>query len=655
LRLHFSGERSDVALSADGRLVATVDAPARGVRLWDAATGRCLHLFSVQGDGICSFPVFSADGKHLAAAKGLDLYVWDVKGRRQLRRFRSGAVLSGPLVFVRDGSVLAAPCNDHLVHWWEVSTGKLLRKWDPVAGQRADAADGSQPRKGRAIAIAAADGRTLAVLVTLFPTDKERRQGRILEKKHLIVWDTERGKELWRGEGRNALAFSPDGRLLVAGHAGEISIWETATGKHLRKFAGPAVASLALALSGDGRLLAEGVAGWAVRLWDVRTGKLLRRIESRDGQGSGGQSPWLALSADGKRLAVAAGPVIRLYHTTTGQEEPLFEGHRMAVGQLAFTPDGRSLFSACLEKVCRWDTSSWRPGRSLVVSPARDSEPAAVALGGGLYLSPDGHNGWILCDRTSGQVRRKVPSRGQGERTVGILSGDGKVIVVVEGEGFEGDRVIIYDAVTGKELRRKTGLKRVEWLAVPHSRLVAWVTAPELFSRSLSLWDGGPKVRVPEKEGEKQELAWTGAGDGHRVFAPGGRFLVVASSVGLPCGFDLPAKAHSVRLYDMASCTLLPPVGISEATLALTFSADGRMLATTHVRGPDPFGLGRPPGPLVCLWEVATGRLRGVLGGLAQPAVSVAFSPDGKLLAAGSQDGTVLVWNLLSAGQRCSP
>jgi WD40 repeat protein len=329
-------------------------------------------------------------------------------------------------------------------------------------------------------------------------------------------------------------------------------------------------------------------------------------------------------------------------------------GARPAVGQLAFAPDGRSLFCLCGEKVYRWDTRSWRPQQSRRVPPAEQPEPAATALGGGLYLSPD-RGGWILCERTSGKVRREVPGRGEGDKTIGVLSGDGKVIVVVEGVGFQGDRVIVYDAATGKELRRTGMLKTVGWLAAPHSRLVAWVTAPELFSRALSLWDGGPKVRVPEKEGEKQELAWIGAGDSQLAFAPGGRFLARASSVGLPCGFDLPAKVHAVQLYDMASCTLLPPVGISEATLALTFSADGRTLATTHVRGPDPFGPGRPAGPLVCLWEVATGRMRGVLGGLARPAVSVAFSPDGNLLAAGSQDGTVLVWNLLSAGQLRQP
>ena len=345
------------------------------------------------------------------------------------------------------------------------------------------------------MAVPSPDGRTLAAHVTLFPSDKERRAGRFQEKNFLVAWDTVRGKELWRTENGKALAFSPDGRLLSAEQYGAVVVRETATGKKVRSFCGQVGLGSGLAFSGDGRLLATAASGWNACLWHVRSGKRQRRFEGYDGVGSGKAGPWLSLSADGKRLAVAAGGVVRLYDTATGKERPRFEGHRTAVGQIAFTPDGRSLVSGG-EVSCRWDTRSWREVQRPAVPLFSSPYEPAVALGGGLLFTPDANGSPLLADRASGLLKQRLPACGEEPGRVGILSGDGKVVVLVENDD-KGDSVILCDAGTGKELRRQSGLKKVKGLVAPNSRLVAWVTEPELFERPLYLWDGGPKVRVP--------------------------------------------------------------------------------------------------------------------------------------------------------------
>ena len=45
------------------------------------------------------------------------------------------------------------------------------------------------------------------------------------------------------------------------------------------------------------------------------------------------------------------------------------------------------------------------------------------------------------------------------------------------------------------------------------------------------------------------------------------------------------------------------------------------------------------------LWDVETGRYLGILSGHTEPVETLVFSHDGKMLASGSDDGTVLLWD----------
>ena len=116
------------------------------------------------------------------------------------------------------------------------------------------------------------------------------------------------------------VAFSPDGSFLAIGlvvsypkdppkgvvfapranraNPREIGLWDPTTGKHVGKLDAPAGGVLALAFSPDGKLLASATRSGTVELWDVASGKILAKLETK---------PWavqLAFSPNSKLLAV---------------------------------------------------------------------------------------------------------------------------------------------------------------------------------------------------------------------------------------------------------------------------------------------------------------------------------------------------------------
>ena len=104
------------------------------------------------------------------------------------------------------------------------------------------------------------------------------------------------------------MAFSPDGKILLTGSMdGTAKLWELATRQEVRSLEHPP-RIFSVAFSPDGKTVATGGGGEnaAVRLWDARTGELLRTLApSRSSTSFFGRE--IAFSPDGKLIAVADG------------------------------------------------------------------------------------------------------------------------------------------------------------------------------------------------------------------------------------------------------------------------------------------------------------------------------------------------------------
>lgn len=154
-----------------------------------------------------------------------------------------------------------------------------------------------------------------------------------------------------------SLALSPDGKLLATGSYQELAIWDVEMGALLRKQGGFADRVVALSFTPDGKLLATGggaptVEG-EIKIFDVATGKLVVDIARAHSDTVCG----VAISPDGGKLATAGADfAVKVFEVPSGKLLKVFEGHGHHVLDVAWKPDGKLLASAGADRAVKlWD------------------------------------------------------------------------------------------------------------------------------------------------------------------------------------------------------------------------------------------------------------------------------------------------------------
>ena len=105
------------------------------------------------------------------------------------------------------------------------------------------------------------------------------------------------------------------------------------------------------------------------------------------------------------------------------------------------------------------------------------------------------------------------------------------------------------------------------------------------------------------------------------------------------------ASTGLVRLWDLTARRSLGQLGegSTDSLESVAYSPDGSMLAAADVAGS------------IWLWEVPGGKPVGQLTGHEGAVQSIAFGPDGSTLASAGSDGTVRLWDLSSEEQVGEP
>jgi serine/threonine protein kinase/WD40 repeat protein len=273
-------------------------------------------------------------------------------------------------------------------------------------------------------------------------------------------------------------AFCLGGRAVLSGGGGylkdgqwqagsdyAIRLWDMETGKVLRRFDGPHTTH-AIAVSPDGRRALSSharfdggpeLANYPILLWDLDTGKELRRLEDHTARCAA-----LVYLPDGSH-ALSAGSdagdgscAIRLWDLETGKVLRRLEGHANEIKTLALSSDGRLLLSGCADGTDRlWDLATGKEIRRLNV-PAEGAGRIALSPDGRLALSAGPSATIHLCDLATGKRIRTFRGH-HGAWLDGVaFSPDGRRALSAGGGGDD-HSVRLWDVQTGTELCRFEG------------------------------------------------------------------------------------------------------------------------------------------------------------------------------------------------------
>lgn len=663
-----AGDRLDLALLLGLEVGQRLDqVEARKVLVGAFANGPNISAFLREHTGQVSGLAFSPDGKTLASS-GFDgaVYLWQAGSgelaRPPLRERGAGVAAVYNVRFSPDGNALAAPCDDGTVLLWDLRTGDATAV-PPLKGHEGTVYDVAFSRDGKRLASAGNDGKVIVWDVAL------RQPIRVLpghnggafavafgrdsttlasggRDSSLIVWDTTSGNVRARLDGLPArvftLAISPDGSTLAAGYAdGGVEVRRLAGLQSNRQLPKAHTSEVdRVAFSPDGQKLASGSRDRSVIVWDLKTGK--QADYSLTGYRS--EVYGLAFAPSGTVLASGSGDgTIVLWNlplpSTEGSTRAERRGPSMQAGSLtqilayapsrvqslAFDPNGRALMAGTSNGVTQWDTATGDPKRIGRMST------------------------WVMsvAQSANGAMLAAAGCAVRGATPGSCSAGEIQMLNAASGEPLR-------DPIKG----------HTNWVASLAFSRDGKVLASGGWDGEVMFWDAstGQPQGAPLKVGTRVNVL---------AFSPDNRLLaagteddvVVWDAVTRERRKSL-SQEHEQERETQVNAVVFNPKPENDDLLAIGGSSSDVLLwdfGTNLVRRLDkhrapvttlafsPDGTILASGSFdydVILWDVASGEPGVPLTGSSNPVTSLAFDPTGNRLASAGSEGPLMVWDI---------
>ncbi|MDB4285801.1 caspase family protein [bacterium] len=595
------------------------------MRLWSVETGMEVKRFKGNTQNIGSV-AFSPKGTEIATA--------DTTGTGKIRLWSVEKGNENTSLDGHEGNVIALRYADKGNYLFSGSIDRTVRKWNLQTGKEIDVTVVDKRKNKPVYLIEFSPNETHFVVVLadrvarLWSMAKGAKK-QVKKMEMNIIWSVS-ATELHF----TAVAFSPDGRYLLSGSTYNphnnstpgkmLQLWATKydgvfgstedAWKPKKYFEGHTETAWALAFSQDSKFFITGSKDKTARLWSMEENKEIKRFHQHGGEGF--PMKFVSFSPNEKHILTGGGSEFYLWPTGKKEEDiPKTIVSQNEVSAMAISRDGEHILSNHVGWVSL-STKLWSFDTGEQLDALKKLE-------------------WVDCDITYSLTRSQsktvvkelLQTRTESEESGSVFAlwvnvkkfNDGKVVISITGHKLPPDAPVTF-VLDGKQMIQVAGVDRVD-RGGPEPGEV-WDTSKEEASLENLPKEEASLENMPKEEASLENLNQAIS------FSPDGKYFLTGAGEtnlllwSLKTGKLLQTFVHTSPLH-------IPAVALS---------SDGQ------------YALSGSEDQVIRLWSIASGEEVKRFEGHTDSITSVAFSPDGKLIASGSglKDMSVRVWEVES-------